>query len=152
MPRIDRIRIHNFRGASAPFTLGFAKQKPLVVIFGENGTGKTTIVDALDAVGNGSGGSLTTKSSTTLRTHLPTLGKKPSDMVMEVTSGNTTWTATLGKGGIVTTPTRAADSGVAAHQSSALYRQPTGEAVRRTAALDRRRPGGEVGRGPEARP
>nr|MDP9469555.1 AAA family ATPase [Chloroflexota bacterium] len=84
MPRIDRIRIHNFRGASAPFTLGFAKQKPLVVIFGENGTGKTTIVDALDAVGNGSGGSLTTKSSTTLRTHLPTLGKKPSDMVMEV--------------------------------------------------------------------
>ncbi len=105
MPRIDRIRIHNFRGASAPFTLGFAKQKPLVVIFGENGTGKTTIVDALDAIGNGSGGSLTTKSSTTLRTHLPTLGKKPSDMVMEVTSGNTTWTATLGKGGIVTSPT-----------------------------------------------
>ena len=105
MPRIDRIRIENFRGASSPFSIAVAKQKRLVVIFGENGTGKTTIVDALDAVGNGSGGSLTTKSSTTLRTHLPTVGKKPSDMVMEVSSGPTTWTATLGKSGIATTPT-----------------------------------------------
>jgi DNA repair exonuclease SbcCD ATPase subunit len=104
MPRIDRIHIHNFRGASSPFTIAFANQKPLVVIFGENGTGKTTIVDALDAVGNGSGGSLTTKSSTTLRTHLPTVGKKPSDMVLEVESGATTWTASLTRSEIVTTP------------------------------------------------
>ena len=104
MPRIDRIRIHNFRGASSPFTIAFNKQKPLVVIFGENGTGKTTIVDALDAVGNASGGSLTTKSSTTLRTHLPTVGKKPSETTIEVASGATTWTASLGRSGIVTAP------------------------------------------------
>jgi hypothetical protein len=104
MPRIDRVRIHNFRGASTPFGISFAPKKPIVVIFGENGTGKTTIVDALDAVGNGSGGSLTTKSSTTLRTHLPTVGKKPADMLMEVSSDGTTWTATLSKSEIVTSP------------------------------------------------
>jgi hypothetical protein len=76
----------------------------MVVIFGENGTGKTTIVDALDAVANCSGGSLTTKSSTTLPAHLPTAGKKSTDMVVEITAGSTTWRASLNKNKLVTTP------------------------------------------------
>lgn len=104
MPRIDRIRIHNFRGASTPLDIEFAKNKKMVVIFGENGTGKTTIVDALDAVANCSGGSLTTKSSTTLRAHLPTAGKKSGDMVVEIAAGSTTWRASLNKNELVTTP------------------------------------------------
>jgi wobble nucleotide-excising tRNase len=104
MPRIDRIRIHNFRGASTPLDIEFAKNKRMIVIFGENGTGKTTIVDALDAVANCSGGSLTTKSSTNLRAHMPTAGKKSADMVVEITAGNLTWRASLNRNELVTTP------------------------------------------------
>ena len=105
MPRIDRIRIHNFRGASMPFEMEFEPKKKLVVIFGENGTGKTTIVDALDAIGNGSGGSVAMKSSTTLRDHLPTAGKVAADMVVEADAAGTRWQATLNKkNGIVISP------------------------------------------------
>lgn len=106
MPPISRLRVANFRGASTPFEIGFAnaKDKPLVVIFGENGTGKSTIVDALDAVGNASGGSLTFRSSTTLQKHLPTLGKHPKDITIEVAIGDTTYTAALTRTGLVIHP------------------------------------------------
>lgn len=105
MPRIDRIRIANFRGASTEFSLSFAPKKQITLILGENGTGKTTIVDALDAIGNESGGSLTTKSSTSLKSHLPTVGHKPADIALELTAGGQSWTAGLSsKGAIVTSP------------------------------------------------
>ena len=56
--RIDKIQLKCFRGATKPFVLEMDSQKHTVLIFGENGTGKSTIVDALDVCSNGGTGSL----------------------------------------------------------------------------------------------
>ncbi|UOQ69468.1 AAA family ATPase [Hymenobacter volaticus] len=56
--RIKELKLTHFRGATRPVTVQFDPNKRIVVIFGENGTGKSTLVDAIDAVGNASFGSL----------------------------------------------------------------------------------------------
>jgi len=56
--RITELKLTHFRGATQPVTVQFDPSKRIVVIFGENGTGKSTLVDAIDAVGNASFGSL----------------------------------------------------------------------------------------------
>jgi energy-coupling factor transporter ATP-binding protein EcfA2 len=104
MTRIDRLVIENYRGASNRLQLDFEKSKQIALIFGENGTGKTTIADALDAIGNCSKGSLEDKSSTRARDHLPTIGKKPTDVRIELTSGGNTWNTSLTGDSLSTNP------------------------------------------------
>ena len=104
MARIERLVVENYRGSSTRLQLDFDTDKPITLLFGENGTGKTTIVDALDAIGNCSKGSLEDKSSTQARDHLPTIGKKPADIRIEVTSGASTWTASLAGNNLTTNP------------------------------------------------
>lgn len=45
-----------FRGSSTTFKLPFEKGRRLTLVYGENGTGKTTICDALEFLAVGSGG------------------------------------------------------------------------------------------------
>ena len=104
MPRVDRLVVENYRGASTRLQLDFEKDKQVALIFGENGTGKTTIADALDALGNSSKGSLEDRSSTRARDHLPTIGKKPPDVRIEVTAGASTWHASLAGDNLTTSP------------------------------------------------
>lgn len=104
MSRIDRLVIENYRGASTRLQLDFEEDKQVALIFGENGTGKTTIADALDALGNSSKGSLEDRSSTRARDHLPTIGRKPPDVRIEVTAGATTWHASLAGDNLTTKP------------------------------------------------
>lgn len=104
MPRIDQLIVENYRGAATRLQLDFDGGKPVALVFGENGTGKTTIVDALDAVGNCSKGSLEDKSSTRARDHLPTIGKKPADILITLISGTNTWNATLAGDNLSTNP------------------------------------------------
>ncbi len=49
---IENILIENFKGATIPIPFEFDASKKIVVIFGESGTGKSTIVDAIDFVCN----------------------------------------------------------------------------------------------------
>jgi len=104
MARIDQLIVENYRGAATRLQLDFDGGKPVALVFGENGTGKTTIVDALDAVGNCSKGSLEDKSSTRARDHLPTIGKKPADILITLISGANTWNATLAGDNLSTNP------------------------------------------------
>lgn len=104
MAKIDRLVVENYRGASTRMQLDFDKDKPVALIFGENGTGKTTIVDALDAVGNCSKGSLEDKSSTRARDHLPTIGKKPADIRIQATAGESNWQVALNGDNLTTNP------------------------------------------------
>lgn len=104
MTKIKSLVIENYRGASTRLHLDFDTSKPIALVFGENGTGKTTIVDALDAIGNCSKGSLEDKSSTRARVHLPTIGKKPADIRIEVCTGTNTWNATLAGDNLTTNP------------------------------------------------
>ncbi len=104
MARIDQLIVENYRGATTRLQLDFDGGKPVALVFGENGTGKTTIVDALDAVGNCSKGSLEDKSSTRARDHLPTIGRNPADILIRLTSGANTWRATLTGDNLSTNP------------------------------------------------
>lgn len=104
MARIERLVVENYRGASSCLQLEFDQTKPVALLFGENGTGKTTIADALDAIGNNSKGSLGEKSSTKARQHLPTIGKKPEDVRIEVRIAGKVWQTTLTNDTLSTAP------------------------------------------------
>jgi len=98
MARIDQIIVDTFRGASKPLSLKFSPKKTLAVIFGENGTGKTTIVDAIDVVANQNVGSIRDRSSTSAGKHAHTIGTNQAAISIALKSDNRDWTATM-KGG-----------------------------------------------------
>lgn len=87
---LKSLSIIAFRGASETFTLSFEKGRKLTLVYGENGTGKTTICDAfeflahervssLDGYGLGKG----------LEKYWPTSGKSVNDLsvVLETSAG-----------------------------------------------------------------
>lgn len=77
---IERLEFTNFRGATKPVTFQFRPNQPIVLIFGENGSGKSTIADALDFLCNSDFGSLRLRSGTTPRTHIVAAEGKASDL------------------------------------------------------------------------
>ena len=90
--KIKAIDLNNFRGATKPLQIEFDPKKSMVMIFGENGTGKSTLIDAIDFIFNKKAGSLTEKSSTNVKNHLPALGSKPKDIEISITSSqNQEW-------------------------------------------------------------
>jgi len=64
MSRIEKLSMAGFRGASKPLDLDIDATKPLAIIFGENGTGKSSIIDGIDFVCNKKFGSVRTHSGT----------------------------------------------------------------------------------------
>ena len=57
-----KLTLKAFRGVKVPFTVSFSPQQHLSILYGENGSGKTTISDAFEFVVDGSAGSLEEKS------------------------------------------------------------------------------------------
>ena len=97
--RIDKLTLSAFRGASESAEIVFDAPTPACMLFGENGTGKSSIVDAIDFVCNGTFGSLEAcKLGVGKRKHqfVPTLGKRAQDVRVAIKAGGTEWTATLG--------------------------------------------------------
>jgi energy-coupling factor transporter ATP-binding protein EcfA2 len=88
---LTSIKIEGLRGASRPVELFFEKGKKLTIIYGENGTGKSTICDALDFLGNGKVGSLDTRGlGSAIHKYWPTVGKSASDVrvTLKTTAGD----------------------------------------------------------------
>jgi len=99
MPRkIDSLKLEHFRGATCPVTIDFDTSKSVSMIYGENGTGKSSVVDALDFVCNEAIGSLSERSSVSAKSHLPALGKGAADLKVTITSAGQSWHATWEKG------------------------------------------------------
>lgn len=92
---IKKIEMDNFRGASRPSVIEFDPTKNTVVIFGENGRGKSTIVDAIDMVANGLPGSLASRSSTSTKQHLPSIGMDHQDLSVKLYIDGMEWEASL---------------------------------------------------------
>lgn len=61
--KLQTLQINAFRGATKPLTIEFDSQKPITMVFGENGNGKSSISDALICLCTDSIGSLADKSS-----------------------------------------------------------------------------------------
>src|SRR5262249_30538509 len=91
--RIEKITLHRFRGATTTTEVAFDPDKPVVFIFGENGSGKSSIVDAIDFVCNQTAGSLADRSSTKPKEHLPAIGHKAKDIKVEIVCNGHTWNA-----------------------------------------------------------
>jgi ABC-type Mn2+/Zn2+ transport system ATPase subunit len=91
--RIEKITLTRFRGATTTTEVVFDPRKPIIFIFGENGSGKSSIVDAIDFVCNQSAGSLADRSSTKPKDHLPAIGYKAKDINVELLCGGRMWSA-----------------------------------------------------------
>jgi len=95
--QISRLSVRSFRGATQPATIEFEKGKPLVIIFGENGCGKSSLVDAIDFVANRSFGSLNHRSVDGHKhPFLAAFGQESEDIEITLhTRDGGTWNATL---------------------------------------------------------
>jgi len=92
--RIEKICLEKFRGATCPVEIGFDTSKPAVMIFGENGTGKSTIVDAMDFVCNGNIGSLEDRSIGQVRgQYLPSINSDSQDLKVTISFDGKVWEA-----------------------------------------------------------
>ena len=104
-PALRQLTIAHLRGSVTPFSLPFEKGKKLTVVYGENGTGKSTICDAFEFLGNGRVGSLENRGLGRPNKYWPSLGKNSSDVsVMLETVDGATCTASLVKTDVVATP------------------------------------------------
>ncbi|HEX5703911.1 MAG TPA: AAA family ATPase [Pyrinomonadaceae bacterium] len=104
MLKLKSLTFEALRGATQPFELKFETGKKIAIVFGENGSGKSTICDALDLLGNGGLGSLEGKglSSTTKYWHSTT--RKATDIRITLTSTADSWSAQVIKGNCVVEP------------------------------------------------
>lgn len=96
--RIRSLKIDSFRGTTQPLDLRFDDSKPVVLIFGENGAGKSTIVDAIESVGAGSTTFLDTwklGKGKRKEGYIPALGKTLSDVAINLEFGSNTYAAKL---------------------------------------------------------
>src|ERR1035437_2918636 len=84
MSKLQSITTSSFKGASKPITFEFEKDKKSTVIYGENGTGKSSIADAFHFVCNESVGSLIDKSVGNPKgKSLPTINTKQCSVVLK---------------------------------------------------------------------
>jgi hypothetical protein len=103
--KVNKISLFGFRGATAPAEISFDTSKPIALIFGENGTGKSTIADAFDFVCNRGFGSLEDRSMTDQpKSHIPALGQNPNDLRVLLSTSNGDFTATLTRSGPSVSP------------------------------------------------
>ena len=97
--RIQEITLKGFRGATSPVNIDFDLKKPIVMVFGENGTGKSTIVDGIDFVCNERYGSLNDRSIQGTKSKLiSSLNSNENDLEVSLKCRNETWNGKIGYG------------------------------------------------------
>src|SRR3954452_10680892 len=95
------LKVEYLRGALQPFVLRFEKDRPLTIIYGENGTGKSTICDALEFLGRGHIGSLDSRGLGRTGRYWCSHGKRPSDIAVTLRTNNSECVGTMSSSGAV---------------------------------------------------
>ena len=114
--KIGILSLSGFRGATKPVEIVFDTTRPVTLIFGENGSGKSTISDSLDFICNQKYGSLEDRSTgAQSKTHIPSLGGKATDVKVTLSSTDksgkpVSWQATLAKDGVQVAPAGCPDA------------------------------------------
>lgn len=101
---LKTLTIEHLRGSVIPFTLQFEKGKKLTVVYGENGTGKSTICDAFEFLGKGKVGSLENRGLGKTARYWQSLGKNPADVSVTLQTATSSCRASIGKSDVVVTP------------------------------------------------
>ncbi len=98
---ITKIQMAGFRGAVGAFELDFDPAKDFVMLFGENGSGKSSILDAVDVVCRGTNGCLDSISvGQNPSKYLCSLGSPPTTLRVTVHSDGDNWTGTMRRNAI----------------------------------------------------
>lgn len=101
--RIERIKLERFRGATGSSVIDIDTSKPIVLLFGENGTGKSSVVDAVSCAIHGDCGSLETISVGSNRVrHLPSLGYAHTATAISISIDGQEWTASCSTSEVTT--------------------------------------------------
>lgn len=82
--KLEHLRLKAFRGATQEVVIPFDPSKRATLIFGENGTGKSTIIDSLTYLCEGSFGSLADRSDAKKYEYLTSISATPSDVLVEL--------------------------------------------------------------------
>ena len=101
VPSLKTLSIEYLRGSVTPFRLPFEKGKKLTIIYGENGTGKSTVADAFDLLGNGKVSSLDTRGLGATRRYWPSVGKTAADVKVTLETSLGDCSVVLGKNDVV---------------------------------------------------
>src|SRR5450432_990677 len=101
---LKSIRIREFRGSSKDFSLAFDSKKRLTLVYGENGSGKTTICDAFDFIGNRKVGSLTNRGLGQVHPYWSTVGKTSGSILVELSVDGIDWTAQVQGREVIVSP------------------------------------------------
>ena len=101
--KLAAVHLEGFRGATRRISVKFDPSKPVSVLFGENGTGKSSVVDAIDFACNQTFGSLATKSlGSQKHNHVGSISNSPTkNPLVEVEFDAGGLNARLHKGRIV---------------------------------------------------
>jgi hypothetical protein len=91
------LTVEHLRGSIVPFSLQFEKGKKLTIIYGENGTGKSTVCDAFDLLGNGKVGSLDGRGLGTTKPYWHSVGKTRADVKVTLKTSAGECSASLGR-------------------------------------------------------
>lgn len=95
-PTLKSLTLTAFRGSTATFKLGFEKGKKLTLIYGENGTGKTTICDAFEFLAFEKVGSIEDRGmGKGLERFWPTAGKPASALRIDLETSVAKCTGTV---------------------------------------------------------
>lgn len=101
---LNKIQLNAFRGATQNVEIPFDPTKKITMIFGENGTGKSTIIDGLTFLCCQSKGSLDDRAGTKLE-NVISVGKKQKDVCVTLQTDAANWTAKFsGKNAIAVMP------------------------------------------------
>ncbi len=94
---VTKLALSKFRGASQPFEITFDPAKRMTLVFGENGTGKSSIVDGIDAICNNYLGSMEYISTGPRNgtRYVPTMGSNASEVVASLFSDSEQWTVSV---------------------------------------------------------
>lgn len=98
------LEIHALRGATKPFILEFETSKKIAILYGGNGTGKSTICDALELISSDAIGSLDGKGIGRTAPFWHSTGLEAKDLSVVVTTSKGEWTAKVVKTKVVVTP------------------------------------------------
>jgi len=101
---LKSLTIEHLRGSVTPFTLNFEKGRKLTLIYGENGSGKSTICDALDFLGNGNVGSLDGRGLGRTIRYWPSVGKSQADAKVTLTTASGSCSATVVGNNVIVQP------------------------------------------------
>ena len=104
---LKSLTIEHLRGSVVPFALPFDKNKKLTVIYGENGTGKSTICDAFEFLGKGRVGSLENRGLGKTGRYWYSVGKTAADVSVTIETHDSTCVGKIHKSEVVCLPSEA---------------------------------------------